>query len=111
MTIKNDYFRYLDHIGPGFVPIDDRAFGNSGGSPDHNFHFTHELQATFTYNANGGQFFSFTGNDDVWVFIDAKLAIDLGGVHAAADQYIDLTRLCVFFVAAPSISTSSESGP
>lgn len=77
----------------GFFPIDDRAFGNSAGSPDHNFHFTYELHATFTYDANAEPFFSFTGNDDVWVFVDEKLAIDLGGVHAAADQYIDLTRL------------------
>ena len=27
-------------------------------SPDHNFHFTYGLHATFTYDANGGQFFS-----------------------------------------------------
>jgi fibro-slime domain-containing protein len=77
----------------GFFPIDDQLFGNSGGSPDHNFHFTFELHLSFKYNESADQFFKFIGDDDVWIFIDGKLAVDLGGVHAAHDQYIDLNRL------------------
>jgi fibro-slime domain-containing protein len=77
----------------GFFPVDDELLGNPGGTPDHNFHFTFELHARFTYDADGNQFFKFTGDDDVWVFIDDRLVIDLGGVHSAEDQYVDLTRL------------------
>ena len=77
----------------GFFPIEDQLLGNPGGYPDRNFHFTFELHAEFTYDADGNQFFKFTGDDDVWVFIDDRLVIDLGGVHGALEQYVDLSRL------------------
>ncbi len=77
----------------GFFPIEGDLFGNSGGSPDRNFHFTFELHTEFTYDAAGDQIFRFVGDDDVWVYIDGKLAIDLGGVHSAQEQHIDLNRM------------------
>ena len=78
----------------GFFPIDHQLYGNSGGDgPDHNFHFTFELHTEFTFDADGAQAFTFRGDDDVWVFIDNKLVIDLGGVHGAIEQTVDLDRL------------------
>lgn len=76
----------------GFFPINGELYGNSAGN-NKNYHFTFELRTEFVYNANSGLVFSFTGDDDVWVFIDGKLVIDLGGVHGAEDQTIDLDRL------------------
>jgi len=80
----------------GFFPIENQLFGNPdvvGYAPDRNFHFTFELHTEFTYLADGAQVFTFRGDDDVWVFINGQLVIDLGGVHGAIEQTVDLDRL------------------
>lgn len=76
----------------GFFPINGQLYGNSSGGSK-NFHFTYELTTKFNYKKNSGQVFTFTGDDDVFVFIGGKLVIDLGGVHSAISQTIDLDRL------------------
>ncbi len=75
----------------GFFPIDDQLFGNSGGNPDHNYHFTFEMHGAFIYIDNNLNF-KFEGSDSVWVFINGHLVTDLEGVHASLDQYVDLER-------------------
>jgi fibro-slime domain-containing protein len=77
----------------GFFPIDHQLYGNSGGTPDHNFHFTFELHTEFIHREDEDQRFTFRGDDDVWVFIDGNMVIDLGGVHGAIEQTIELNRL------------------
>jgi fibro-slime domain-containing protein len=72
-----------------FFPIDNQLFGNQGRA--HNFHFTYELHTSFTYET--GQFFTFTGDDDLWVYIDNWLVIDLGGVHSGLTGSVDLDTL------------------
>lgn len=73
-----------------FFPIDGQGFGNTPGQ-SHNFHFTFELHTQFAYQP--GQNFSFTGDDDVFVFINNQLVIDLGGVHAQETASVDLSTL------------------
>jgi fibro-slime domain-containing protein len=69
-----------------FFPIDGRGFGNEGNA--HNFLFTFELHTEFTYE--GGEVFTFTGDDDLWAFINGKLAVDVGGLHPARSATVEL---------------------
>jgi fibro-slime domain-containing protein len=75
-----------------FFPLDGRGFVGAGTEPTrnngHNFSFTSELRYWFEYR--GGEVLSFRGDDDVWVFINAKLALNLGGVHSAETGSVTL---------------------
>ncbi|UCD75248.1 MAG: fibro-slime domain-containing protein [Phycisphaerales bacterium] len=73
-----------------FFPIDGRS---PSGGDGHNYHFTFEIVADFVYHESDNQMLRFMGDDDIWVFIDGRLVIDLGGIAGNTDQYIDLKRL------------------
>ncbi len=57
----------------------------------HNQQFCFESHATFTYSED--QEFTFRGDDDIWVFINKKLAVDNGGTHLAAPSHVQLKQL------------------
>ncbi|MBP5247588.1 MAG: fibro-slime domain-containing protein [Fibrobacter sp.] len=85
-----DDFEYLDDD----LSIKNPYFDNLSGSGGyHNFGFTMKVHAEFTYVE--GQYFDFYGDDDVWVFIDNRLAVDIGGVHdqQAGAVNLDTMRL------------------
>ena len=78
--------------GNYFFPLDGRGFNEqSSGNGTHNFHFTSEVRTWFTYN-NPAQnpILTFSGDDDVWVFVNGKLAVDLGGIHTEETGSIEL---------------------
>ena len=72
-----------------FFPLDDTGFGREGRS--HNYSFAMELHWNFTKVP--GLVFDFTGDDDVWAFIDNTLYMDLGGIHDRESGSINLDRI------------------
>jgi fibro-slime domain-containing protein len=71
-----------------FFWIDNTGFGVEPAGKGHNYSFTMELHTVFTYRS--GLNFEFLGDDDVWAFINDKLALDLGGMHGAEAGSINL---------------------
>jgi fibro-slime domain-containing protein len=72
-----------------FWPLDGRGFGSEpskgptaadpGPYTDHNYSFTMYLHLDFFYKP--GLTFTFYGDDDLWVFINNKVVLDIGGIH------------------------------
>ena len=78
-----------------FFPIDGKGFGDEGSMDEkvklRNFHFTTEIHTEFVYRR--GQIFRFTDDDDLWMFVDGKLVIDLGGLHPARSAEFKMDTL------------------
>jgi fibro-slime domain-containing protein len=95
-VFPNQITAYWDDAAKGykfsnvnFFPLDGKGWGYQGMG--HNFGFCYKMNSKFTYKP--GQKFDFQGDDDVWVFINRKLVIDLGGVHGAAFESVNLDTL------------------
>lgn len=83
----------FEYSNSAFFPIDGRLLGNEdnrwtdGSGVARNFHFTTHLAGDFAFNKPEDAF-TFTGDDDLWVFFDGQLGIDLGGVHSPENATI-----------------------
>jgi len=80
-----------EHGTYGFFPVNGDLYGDFRSN--RNYHFTTEINTEFTFHRETGQIFKFTGDDDVWVYIDGRLVVDLGGLHPKREQFLDLDRL------------------
>ncbi|MHB8472655.1 MAG: fibro-slime domain-containing protein [Gammaproteobacteria bacterium] len=78
------------YASSSFFPIDGQLFADSACC-GHNYSFTYEIHTKFDYAS--GQTFSFSGDDDVFVFINGQKVIDLGGVHGGETASVNLDTL------------------
>jgi fibro-slime domain-containing protein len=94
-------FRYIPSTlgtytfdAPSFFPLDTLGFKKEiadGSMRTHNFSFAMELHWQFTM-APGLKFY-FRGDDDVWVFINGNLEMDIGGIHDSISDSIIVDNL------------------
>lgn len=84
-----DSFIHLDAAGTVVNPNNNLADGST--NPPNNINFSMQLSAEFEYVK--GQTFTFRGDDDVWVFIDSQLVVDLGGIHGPVTGSVKLDTL------------------
>lgn len=83
--------------GVGFFPFD--ASITNGGTTKNNandYGFGMRTDIEFNVGKDGkingvAQVFNFTGDDDLWVYIDGKLVLDLGGAHKKAEGSINFS--------------------
>lgn len=95
--------------GVGFFPFD--ASITNGGTTKNNandYGFGMRTDIEFNVGKDGkingvAQVFNFTGDDDLWVYIDGKLVLDLGGAHKKAVGSIDFSKKTV------TLSTGTQS--
>jgi fibro-slime domain-containing protein len=80
-----------EYTNSNFFPLDGKGFGNEPTGYSHNYGFTMEMHWEFMYQK--GLTFQFEGEDDLWVFINGRLAIDLGGIHNAMPSSINLDTI------------------
>lgn len=85
----------------GFYPLEDLGYEQPGlltatskvNNGAKNGSFTLRGESQFVYNKDSNLYFTFTGDDDVYMYINGVLALDLGGAHGRNSKTVNLNDL------------------
>lgn len=85
----------------GFYPLEDLGYEQPGlltatskvNNGAKNGSFTLRGESQFVYNKDSNLYFTFTGDDDVYMYINGTLALDLGGAHGRNSKTVNLNDL------------------
>ena len=84
----------------GFYPLENLGYEQPGlltttsaVGATHNGGFTLRGESQFVYNKDSNLYFTFTGDDDVYMYINGVLALDLGGAHGRNSKTVELNKL------------------
>lgn len=90
-----------DEKNLGFYPLEGLGYEQDGllkntsftDSKHRNGGFTLRGESQFVYNEGANLYFTFTGDDDVYMYINGVLALDLGGAHGRNTKTVKLDSL------------------
>lgn len=92
--------------GVGFFPFDKPTATNNankygfGTEFDIDFYMSETGTLTAADNTQKDITFNFSGDDDVWVYVDGVLVLDLGGAHKVSSGSINFSKMQVIYKAA-----------
>ena len=93
-NVKDQEGNILDTAGANFYPLEgERKLSYENSETAQNYFFGMRYDVSFKIGDYVGSMnYEFTGDDDLWVLLDGKVVLDLGGIHQAVDGTVDIWK-------------------